>query len=167
MGITVQVSKRCSTNHRTKPAIALYRMMKAYSKHGWPLSHKFVVLQLEHENLAKTQTMFSSVATAALGFPRMGPKRELKFALEKYWKGTIDREELTRIAHAIEEQSWQLQADAGIGRITVGDYCLYDNVVTWLERLGLVPERFGTMEHGMDRMFAMARGVEGATALSK
>jgi 5-methyltetrahydropteroyltriglutamate--homocysteine methyltransferase len=110
--------------------------------------------------------MFSSVATAALGFPRMGPKRELKFALEKYWKGKINREQLIQIAHTIEEQSWQLQIDAGIGRITVGDYCLYDNVVTWVERLGLVPERFGKMEPGMDRMFAMARGVEGATALS-
>lgn len=111
--------------------------------------------------------MFCSVATAALGFPRMGPKRELKFALEKYWKGKINREELIQIAHTIEEQSWQLQIDAGIGRVTVGDYCLYDNVVTWVERLGLVPERFGKMEPGMDRMFAMARGVEGATALSK
>lgn len=110
--------------------------------------------------------MFSSVATAALGFPRMGPKRELKFALEKYWKGTIDRTELLGVAHTIEERSWQLQKDSGIDRITVGDHCLYDNVVTWIERLGLVPERFQTMEAGMDRMFAMARGVEGATALS-
>jgi len=110
---------------------------------------------------------FSSVATAALGFPRMGPKRELKFALEKYWKGTISGDQLLEIAHTIEEKSWKLQKDAGIDRITVGDYCLYDNVCTWVERLGLVPERFGRMEPGINRMFAMAKGVEGATALSK
>jgi len=96
----------------------------------------------------------------------MGPKRELKFALEKYWKGKINREELLNVAHTIEGQSWQLQKKAGIEKIACGDYCLYDNVVTWVERLGLVPERFGKIERGMDRMFAMARGVEGATALS-
>ena len=111
--------------------------------------------------------MFTSVTTAALGFPRMGPKRELKFALEKYWKGNLSAEELLEKARFLEEASWKLQREAGIERITVGDYCLYDNVVTWIERLGLVPERFGTMDPGMDRMFAMARGVEGATALSK
>ena len=111
--------------------------------------------------------MFTSVTTAALGFPRMGPKRELKFALEKYWKNSIDRTELIRVAQTIEEISWQLQKDAGIDRISVGDFALYDNVVQWVERLGLVPERFSKMESGMDRMFAMSRGVEGATALSK
>jgi 5-methyltetrahydropteroyltriglutamate--homocysteine methyltransferase len=111
--------------------------------------------------------MFSSVSTAALGFPRMGPKRELKFALEKYWKGVISRDELISAAHVIEESSWKLQKDAGIDRIAVGDFCMYDNVVTWVERLGLVPERFASMEAGMDRMFAMSRGMEEATALSK
>lgn len=111
--------------------------------------------------------MFTSVSTAALGFPRMGPKRELKFALEKYWKSAITQEELIKVAQSIEESSWQLQKDAGIDRIAVGDYTLYDNMATWVERLGIVPERFSKMEAGLDRMFAMSRGVEGATALSK
>ena len=111
--------------------------------------------------------MFTSVTTAALGFPRMGPKRELKFGLEKYWKGAINHEELIKIAHNIEEKSWKIQKDAGIDRIAVGDFALYDMVVTWIERLGVVPKRFSKMESGMDRMFAMSRGVEGADALSK
>jgi len=111
--------------------------------------------------------MFTSVATGALGFPRMGPNREVKFALEKYWKGKINHKELTKVAHTIEEKSWQIQKDAGIDRVAVGDFALYDMVVTWVERLGVVPERFSKMDSGMDRMFAMARGVEGAMALSK
>ena len=98
--------------------------------------------------------LFTSITTAALGFPRMGPKRELKFALEKYWKGTIDRTELIRVAHSIEESSWQLQKDAGIDRITVGDYALYDNMVQWIERLGLVPERFSKMDAGNNFIFS-------------
>lgn len=111
--------------------------------------------------------MFTSVATGALGFPRMGSKRQLKFGLEKYWKGKINHEELIKVAHTIEEESWQIQKDAGIDRIAVGDFVLYDMVCTWVERLGVVPKRFSKMESGMDRMFAMARGVEGSTALSK
>ena len=111
--------------------------------------------------------LFTSVSTSTLGFPRMGPKRELKFALEKYWKSVINRDELISVAHTTEEISWQLQKDAGIDRITVGDYALYDNVVQWVERLGVVPKRLSKMDAGMDRMFAMSRGVEGATALSK
>lgn len=92
----------------------------------------------------------------------MGPKRELKFALEKYWKGRIDREEFMAIAHAVEESSWQIQKVSGIK-----DFSLYDSVLSWFEALGIVPERFSKMEPGVDRMFAMARGVEGGTALSK
>jgi len=110
--------------------------------------------------------MFTSVTTGALGFPRMGPKRELKFALEKYWKNAINREKLLEIAHIIEEKSWKIQKDAGFDHIAVGDFALYDMVVMWIERLGLVPERFSKIEAGMDRMFAMSRGVEGAEALS-
>lgn len=50
--------------------------------------------------------MFTSVSTAALGFPRMGPKRELKFALEN------DQTELIKIAHNVEESSF-MEASEG------------------------------------------------------
>ena len=97
----------------------------------------------------------------------MGPKRELKFTLEKYWKGAIDSDELLMKAHAVEESAWQLQVDAGIDRITVGDFALYDNVLQWIEWLGIVPSRFIQLKPGTDRMFALARGIDGAPALSK
>ena len=73
-------------------------------------------------------------STSALGFGRMGPNRELKFALEKYWRKDINSDELLTIANQVEESAWKLQVDAGIDRITVGDYCLYDNV-RWLNML--------------------------------
>ena len=37
----------------------------------------------------------------------------------------------------------------------------------WTEYLGIIPSRFAGMDRGMDRMFAMCRGMDGATALSK
>lgn len=97
----------------------------------------------------------------------MGPNRELKFALEKYWKGDIDAAVLLSTANQVEELAWDMQNDAGIDKITVGDFCLYDNVLQWSEWLGIIPSRFTGMKPGVERMFAMARGVDGAPALSK
>lgn len=107
------------------------------------------------------------VSTSTLGFPRMGPNRELKFALEKFWKGDISEEELMRVAESIEDQAWKLQVDAGIDRISVGDHYLYDAVLAWADWLGLIPKRFAAVPRGLTRMFAMARGIQNAPALSK
>ena len=106
-------------------------------------------------------------STAALGFGRMGPNRELKFALEKYWRNDITSIELLSVAHQVEESAWKLQVEAGIDRVSVGDFTLYDNVATWAECLGIVPSRFTSLEQGMDRLFSMCRGINGAEALSK
>jgi hypothetical protein len=106
-------------------------------------------------------------ATATLGFGRMGPNRELKFALEKYWKKSITEAELMETVKMVEDLAWSMQMDAGIDRISVGDYCLYDNVASWSEFLGIIPNRFASMDRGIDRMFAMCRGVKDAEALSK
>ena len=97
----------------------------------------------------------------------MGENRELKFALEKFWRRDIAAADLLAVAHQVEQSAWTLQVDAGIDRITVGDHCLYDNVATWAESLGIVPSRFASLEPGMDRMFSMCRGIDGAEALSK
>jgi 5-methyltetrahydropteroyltriglutamate--homocysteine methyltransferase len=121
------------------------------------------------------QTHFSLVglidtmklSTATLGFPRMGPNRELKFALEQHWKGLTSQDELLGVAHTVEALGWGLQKDAGMNRIPVGDFALYDAVVHWTEMLGMVPSRFANMSPGLARMFAMSRGVDGSTALSK
>jgi 5-methyltetrahydropteroyltriglutamate--homocysteine methyltransferase len=107
------------------------------------------------------------VGTATLGYPRMGPKRELKFALEKYWNGTWNSDQLMAVARQVEESAWKLQANANIQIVTVGDQYLYDMVLTWAEQLGLVARRFQSLKPGLDRMFAMARGIDGAEALSK
>jgi hypothetical protein len=106
-------------------------------------------------------------STAVLGFSRVGPNRELKVALEKHWKGQLDEVGLIQIANQVEDMAWAMQVEAGIDKVTVGDFCLYDNVLQWADWLGVVPARFQSMEGGMGRMFAMARGVDGAPALSK
>jgi 5-methyltetrahydropteroyltriglutamate--homocysteine methyltransferase len=106
------------------------------------------------------------VSTSTLGFPRMGPRRELKFALEKFWKGGCTEDELLSVAHGVEEQAWTLQTNV-VDKVTVGDYYLYDGILTFTEYLGIVPTRFRGHSRGLPRMFAMARGSQEATALSK
>jgi 5-methyltetrahydropteroyltriglutamate--homocysteine methyltransferase len=46
----------------------------------------------------------------------------------------------------------------------VGDQTLYDHVLDWSVRLGLIPPRFQSLA-GLDRYFAMARGKDGIPAL--
>ncbi|MFW5995571.1 MAG: 5-methyltetrahydropteroyltriglutamate--homocysteine S-methyltransferase, partial [Spirochaetia bacterium] len=94
------------------------------------------------------------------GFPRIGLKRELKFATERYWKGQISGEELEETAAEIRRENWKRQIEAGIDRIPVGDFSLYDHVLDMTVMLGHVPQRFKPDDDlsELDRYFRMARG---------
>ncbi len=92
-----------------------------------------------------------------LGFPRLGEHRELKFALERYWRGEVDQDELERIAAELRQRHWQLQASSGLDFIPVGDFSYYDQVLDTSVMLGVIPERFGSST-GLDTYFRMARG---------
>jgi 5-methyltetrahydropteroyltriglutamate--homocysteine methyltransferase len=97
-----------------------------------------------------------------LGFPRMGAQRELKFALEKHWRGEIDRAALEAVGEALRARHWQAQRDAGLDFVTVGDFAYYDQVANHTQLLGCEPARFGFNgeEPELARYFKMARGVE-------
>ncbi len=105
-----------------------------------------------------------------LGYPRMGASRELKWALEKYWKGRIDRDELLETASRLRRTAWEGQVRAGIAQVPVGDFSLYDHVLDAACTFGVVPERFGAHEGGvdLDTYFLMARGTarDGREALA-
>ncbi|MCS4509779.1 5-methyltetrahydropteroyltriglutamate--homocysteine S-methyltransferase [Xylophilus ampelinus] len=103
----------------------------------------------------------TSVQIHTLGFPRMGAQRELKFALERHWRGETDAAALEATAADLRERHWALQRAAGLDLVTVGDFALYDHVAHHIQLLGCEPARFGF--HGNEpeiaRYFAMARGV--------
>ena len=98
--------------------------------------------------------------TNNLGYPRIGLKRELKFALEAYWKRKSTLAELLKIAEEIQIQNWKLQQSAGIDLIPSNDFSFYDHVLDAAVMLGAVPDRFSQeqFESETDRYFAMARG---------
>ena len=100
-----------------------------------------------------------------LGFPRIGPQRELKRALEAFWKGGIDERALRAAGAELRRQNWQMQRDAGIDLVPAGDFAWYDHVLTTSVMLGNVPGRFGGGRADLQTYFAMARGTADAPAL--
>jgi 5-methyltetrahydropteroyltriglutamate--homocysteine methyltransferase len=82
-----------------------------------------------------------SLPTSTIGFPRIGPKREVKVALESYWSKKSTAEQLLETTHRVEAQAWAHQAQAGVGLVGV-DGTLYDQVLDHILWLGLTPERF-------------------------
>lgn len=100
-----------------------------------------------------------------LGFPRIGGDRELKKAQEAFWKGELDEAGLRAVGRELRARHWQVQKDAGIELLPVGDFAWYDQVLTHSLTFGVIPERFrGQGEAGptLQTLFAMARGTLGA-----
>jgi len=94
--------------------------------------------------------------THNLGFPRIGAQRELKFAEEQHWKGLLAHAELEQLASQLRQQNWQRQA--GLDRVPVGDFSLYDHVLDTSFLLGNVPERAALSSQPLDAYFRVARG---------
>jgi 5-methyltetrahydropteroyltriglutamate--homocysteine methyltransferase len=92
-----------------------------------------------------------------LGFPRIGAKRELKFALESYWKGESSRDALKELGAQLRQRHWDKQA--GLDFVPVGDFAFYDQVLDMSFTLGNLPERVHDF-HGdtLDNYFRVARG---------
>ncbi|NBA94555.1 5-methyltetrahydropteroyltriglutamate--homocysteine S-methyltransferase [Pseudomonas sp. R5(2019)] len=99
-----------------------------------------------------------------LGFPRIGADRELKKAQEAYWKGDIDQVALQVVGRDLRARHWQVQKDAGIELLPVGDFAWYDQVLSHSLAFGAIPERFAAARGAdglptLDTLFAMARGA--------
>ena len=97
----------------------------------------------------------------SLGFPRIGRDRELKKALEAHWKGELDEAGLRAVGQRLRAEHWQLQKDAGIDLLPVGDFAWYDQVLGHSLAFGVIPERFrpAAGKPTLDTLFAMARGA--------
>lgn len=110
--------------------------------------------------------------THNLGYPRIGAKRELKFALEDYWSGKISQDTLLLKAKELRKEHWLIQQQKGIELIPTNDFSLYDQVLDLSFILGAIPPRykesFNLKDRNLDLYFAMARGQqrEGADVIA-
>ncbi|APV50277.1 5-methyltetrahydropteroyltriglutamate--homocysteine S-methyltransferase [Betaproteobacteria bacterium GR16-43] len=98
-----------------------------------------------------------------LGFPRIGARRELKFALESYWKGESSRDALQAQGAALRKVHWAAQA--GLDFVPVGDFSFYDQVLDMSFTVGNLPERVrGFHGDALDNYFRVARGRSAESA---
>jgi 5-methyltetrahydropteroyltriglutamate--homocysteine methyltransferase len=101
-----------------------------------------------------------------VGFPRIGEKRELKFALEKFWAKGCEFDEVEKTANELKIRHWEYQKNAGIELISSNDFSYYDGMLDTIMMLGCVPQRFATIQNKTEQYFAMARGYKDGVAMA-
>jgi 5-methyltetrahydropteroyltriglutamate--homocysteine methyltransferase len=105
-----------------------------------------------------------TLAVATLGTPRIGPRRELKTALESFWAGKIDEKALLATAAELRAANWARQKARGVSVIPSNDFSLYDHVLDTSAMVGAIPDIYGWKGGNVSlaTYFAMARGAEGS-----
>ncbi len=100
------------------------------------------------------------MASHVVGYPRMGPKRELKFALESFWEGKSSDADLEALAKDLRASIWKQMTDAGITLIPSNTFSYYDQVLDTTALVGAVPTLYGWTggDTGLDFYFSMACG---------
>src|SRR5688572_1530454 len=101
------------------------------------------------------------------GFPRVGARRELKFALEAFWRGESDAPALEAAGRTLRDAHWTLQERAGIDWLAAGDFRFYDAMLDLTVGLGAIPERFGFDASKLTaaQYFELARGNRAQPAM--
>jgi 5-methyltetrahydropteroyltriglutamate--homocysteine methyltransferase len=97
-----------------------------------------------------------------LGFPRIGPRRELKTALESFWAGKTDKTALLETAAALRAATWARQKALGVDIIPSNDFSFYDSVLDTSVMVGAIPTLYRGLgaADSLEVYFAMARGTQ-------
>ncbi|WP_433217430.1 5-methyltetrahydropteroyltriglutamate--homocysteine S-methyltransferase [Dactylosporangium sp. CS-047395] len=101
-------------------------------------------------------------SSTVLGYPRIGPDRELKRALEGYWAGRLDRAELDETGRRLRAGTWRRLHELGLAGLPSNTFSLYDHVLDAAVAVDAIPDRF---RDAPDPYFAMARGTDDVPAL--
>ncbi|WP_233508066.1 5-methyltetrahydropteroyltriglutamate--homocysteine S-methyltransferase [Spongiactinospora gelatinilytica] len=110
-----------------------------------------------------TAVSFPGTSTV-LGYPRIGPRRELKRALESYWEGAASAADLRAAGAGLREQTWRRLAGLGLAALPSNTFSYYDQMLDTAVALGAVPERYRS-DTPEQTYFAMARGTAGLAPL--
>ena len=107
----------------------------------------------------------SALPVASLGTPRIGPRRELKFALESFWSGATSESALIEAGAGLRAANWARQKTLGVTVIPSNDFSFYDQVLDTSVMVGAIPEiyRWDGGPVPLATYFAMARGAQGET----
>ncbi|WP_329012498.1 5-methyltetrahydropteroyltriglutamate--homocysteine S-methyltransferase [Streptomyces sp. NBC_00690] len=113
------------------------------------------------------QSAAAAARATVYGYPRQGPNRELKKAIEGYWKGRVTADALQETAAGLRRANWQQLSDAGVHEVPTGDFSYYDHVLDTSVMVGAVPARHrdAVTADPLDGYFAMARGTQDVAPL--
>ncbi|KAG6506162.1 hypothetical protein ZIOFF_031480 [Zingiber officinale] len=108
-------------------------------------------------------------ASHIVGYPCMGPERELQTALESFWSEEMSSDGLQNLAADLRSSVWKQMADAGIKYIPSNTFSYFDQMLDTTAMLGAVPERYNYTgnEIGFDIYCLMARGNASAVPAMK
>ncbi|MGW3290169.1 5-methyltetrahydropteroyltriglutamate--homocysteine S-methyltransferase [Streptomyces sp. NPDC001002] len=114
-----------------------------------------------------TRTAAAAARATVYGYPRQGPDRELKKAIEGYWKGRVTADALRATAAELRATNWRELAKAGVDEVPTGDFSYYDHVLDATVMVGAVPARHraAVEADALDGYFAMARGTQDVAPL--
>ncbi|WUH88859.1 5-methyltetrahydropteroyltriglutamate--homocysteine S-methyltransferase [Streptomyces sp. NBC_00433] len=113
------------------------------------------------------KTAAAAARATVYGYPRQGRHRELKKAVEGYWKGRVGADALREAAAGLRRENWRQLAEAGVHEVPTGDFSYYDHVLDTSVMVGAVPERHRAAvgADALDGYFAMARGTQDVAPL--
>ncbi|MFF7173043.1 5-methyltetrahydropteroyltriglutamate--homocysteine S-methyltransferase [Streptomyces pseudovenezuelae] len=114
-----------------------------------------------------TKSAAAAARATVYGYPRQGQSRELKKAIEGYWKGRVTANALQDTAAELRRSNWRQLADAGIHEVPTGDFSYYDHVLDTSVMVGAIPARHRAAvdADALDGYFAMARGTQDVAPL--
>ncbi|MER7206244.1 5-methyltetrahydropteroyltriglutamate--homocysteine S-methyltransferase [Streptosporangium sp. NPDC000239] len=107
--------------------------------------------------------MTETSSPTVYGYPRQGPDRELKKAIEGHWAGQVTERDLLDVAAGLRAGNWRHLTEAGVREVPTGDFSLYDHVLDTTVMVGAVPPRHRAVvetEGPLAGYFAMARGTQ-------
>ena len=110
------------------------------------------------------------------GFPRIGAHRELKKAIEAYWRDPATAPELGEAAATIIDRGLKRATATGLDSVPVGTFSYYDQLLDVAAMVGALPARVdavpdhpgsadGLRPPWLDRYFTAARGADGIAPL--
>ncbi|KAB7846905.1 5-methyltetrahydropteroyltriglutamate--homocysteine S-methyltransferase [Streptomyces mobaraensis] len=114
-----------------------------------------------------TKSAAAAARATVYGYPRQGRNRELKKAIEGYWKGRVTADALRDTAAGLRRDTWEQLAAAGLHEVPTGDFSYYDHVLDTTVMVGAIPARHraAVEEDALAGYFAMARGTQDVAPL--
>lgn len=94
-------------------------------------------------------------AGSVLGYPRIGPRRELKKALEAFWAGRTSADEVEAVAADLRRRTRTRLAELGLATdapAIPSAFSFYDQVLDATALVGAVPARFADLQDADGRL---------------